>query len=427
MKNIYTPLVKKYRVIIIFIAAGILYSALAPLWMDPDGTYNLAASIKGAKSPFSIYKEWYFGPFYYGWGPFYSWLLLLAHPLFKIMGLTAASVADGSAFAPWVYFVFKWLIKIPFILAGGYLLLRMHGPAAACMWLFNPIVIWFTVLAGLNDIYPSFFVLMGFFFLKNKKMNLFIAAIILGLLAKQTVQLALPALLLMLALYFNRKTLIYFALIVGVPWIIGLPYQIYSHDYQFIMGDNFWQRFPIHLGLGVVRPLMGMNSAVYFTNIIMYVVFAALLVLKKPRMGGKQFALWSLTFYLTYMRWYGKGMDRWSLTMLPFLLLVCINAREYFSRRIYLLFWAFSCLPPLIQIAWRDYQFKMQPEVYTAFANTSLPFRLFHKFAKPELAPENMANYLVSAQAGLILVFFGIWAYLVIRDTGRDERDIKDA
>jgi len=75
------------------------------------------------------------------------------------------------------------------------------------------------------------------------------------------------------------------------------------------------------------------------------------------------------------------------------------------NKFVYIPFWIFSFLPPLIQFGWRDKQFKMPHEIYTLFENTSIPFRLLNIFKRQELSPDNLANYLLSIQAGIILFF----------------------
>lgn len=393
--------------LIVFFIAILLYSILSPIWMGPDGIFNLAASIKGASNPLAVYDEWLFGgPFFYARGPFYSWLLLLAHPIFKFLGFTAQSVWEGWAFNPFTYYLFKWLIKIPFILAGGYLFYRMYGLRAAVLWLFNPLIIWFIILIGLNDIYPAFFLILGIYFLKKNRLLPFIIAIGFGLLSKQTIILAFPAIILMLIFMQKRRSIIYLIALFLPHLIFTLPYRLYSSTCSKLLSYVFWVRWPLHLGS---------ISGIQNTNLILYACLLGLFIMRKPKLTLRNFCLWSLPFFLIYMLSSGIMFERYFLTALPLLIVVTILFSQLYNKNIYLLFWGLSFLPTLIQFGWRDAYFKMNPECYTLFENTALPFRLLNIFKRSELAPNRLAGYFQAIQFGLIIVFLLMIAYAIYK------------
>jgi hypothetical protein len=404
-----------HKVVLTFALAALLYSFLAPLWMDPDGVYNLAAAIKGSRSIFSVYEDWHFGPFAYGWGPFYSWLLLLVHPLFKWLGFNAQSILQGWAFNPFNYFIFKWLTKIPFILVGGFILYRMYGLKWAALWLFNPLVIWFVVLSGLNDIYPAFFIILAIYFLAKDRLLLFTIAMAMGLVSKQTINLALPAIILLLVFTKKWGSIKYLVLLFLPDFIFALPYKMCSAAYRYSMSDNFWQRFATHLGLAF-SPYYS-PSCVYYINIILYTCLIVFLILRRPKLNAANFCLWSAPFYFVYMFSYGQGYERWSLTVLPFLIVASIVFARLVNKNSYLFCWAFSFLPALIQFGWRDRYFHMASESYTLFENTTVPFRIWGLFHRPELSAQNISNYLLSVQTGLIVAYLLIIGYAVFKIT----------
>jgi len=394
-------LTQENKILILFSSAIILYSLLSPIWIDPDGIYNLASAIKGANNPLSIYNEWRFGPFYYGWGPFYSWILLLVHPVFKFLGFTSQSIWYGTAFNHFTYYLFKWLTKIPFVLGGGILIYKMYGLAAVCLWLFNPIIIWFIILAGLNDIYPAFFLIMAIYFLRNNKLLAFIISIAFGLLSKQTVSLIIPVLIITLFLKSPKFFLKYIVLLFVLVFIISLPYKLYSGGYDYLMSDNFWARWSTHLGMCFTS-----HGGYYYLNIILYSFVLMFMIFKKIELNFINFSLFSMLFFLIYIFNYGIGYERWVVTALPLIITTTIFLSHSMKNKfVYIPFWIFSFLPPLIQFGWRDKQFKMPHEIYTLFENTSIPFRLLNIFKRQELSPDNLANYLLSIQAGIILFF----------------------
>lgn len=406
-----------HKILLTFIFAVILYSVLAQIWIDADGIFNLVASIKGGNGPFSIYDDWHFGPFYYGWGPFYSWILLLIHPIFNFFGFTVDSIWEGWAFNPFTYYLFKLLTKIPFVLVGGVLLHRLCGLRATILWLFNPLIIWFIILAGLNDIYPAFFLILAIYFLKNDRLLLFTLAIGFGLIAKQTISLVFPCVILMLIFTKKLKSPLYIIILLLPNFIFTIPYKFYSQGYDIWTNDSFWGRLPVHLGYYIERIYFGAIRGIYYTNIVLYSFIIIMLLIKKPRLNLANFCLWTSPIYLIYILSYGTGYERWSVTALPLMLVVTLIFTNLFNKNAYYLFLGFSFLPPLIQFACRDSYFNATAEEYTLFENTTLPFRLLNIFDRPELGTSALSNYMISVQAGIIIAYLFMISYSIYKKT----------
>lgn len=392
--------IKRNCVLFIFVSASILYSVLAPIWTDGDGIYLIKSAILGATNPLAVYDEWIFGSHYYGWGPFYSWILLIVHPIFNLLGFTAQSVAEGWAFNPFTYFLFKWLTKIPFVLWGGIIFYKIYGQKGAILWLFSPLIIWFVIMAGLNDIYPAFFLTLGLYFLNKDKILNFVLCIAFGLLAKQTIQIALPVLILMLIFSKRYKSIIYIILIFLPYYIITLPYKLYSSGFQRLMTENFFARLPVHLGFTFQKHGL-FSSYTYISNIIFISCILLLLFISKPKLNLENFCLWTTPLYLIYCASSGLGYERWTVTLLPLLIVVVFVLVKSFNKNIIFLYFLFSSLPLLNQLAFKQGQLNGIPAVLIRHN----PLDLINKLIGTELTHRAIGEYLLSIESGFVIFF----------------------
>jgi len=323
-ENLLLFIQSNWRPILLFGIAAVLYTVIAPLWIDADGAYWVYLAQNGATHPFKVYTEWSVSPappasFEYNFPPLFSWLILGCHQLFKLLSLT------GPIITPISFGLFKLIVLTPFAFGTAILLYRLAGPKAAALWLFNPIVVWAVPVSGLEDVLVAFFFALTAYFLVGRRHIHASIALSFALLSKQFVLFVLPFYffsLFRLDLKKMIKCLVAFLL----PQTLNIPYLLLDEKFLGQSSSRGLEAFlPHHLGL-----VFGGTVIIHAIslNVFAFVIYMFLVSIKRPSFSFNNFISWPLMFLLVWAGFNPMWVWKWVLMLLPLLLLFAVKVSK---------------------------------------------------------------------------------------------------
>lgn len=329
---------KKYLLLLLF------YAALSCVWISADGHFLFLMSIDGARSIFSIYQDWSqhnlvndrsYNPFFYGWGPLESWLLLLSHFIFKTLNYDL-----NQSLSPYGVFLFKAILRLPAVLITIFLLKEIFNKRAAFYFALNPLIIYFIIVSGLNDIYLNIFYLLIIYFVINKKINSAIVFIAISLLFKsQTILFTLPIILLSINTFSKREVIKLIFIPYLVYFLITRPYKWFSGDYSFYINLNFTDlmRIKYWLGQGFAGELLPISYS------IIILLFCTLYILEnKIKLNLANITIFSIPFVTIIHLTSFDSTLRWDLVLVT--IFSIIYSSKNLSNFIRMLLWIYPLI-----------------------------------------------------------------------------------
>ncbi len=234
---------------------------------------------------------------------------------------------------------------------------------ASSLFLFNPAVIYGSTIWGQIDVLPIFFVLVAAYLLLYKKQLVFSSiCLVVALLFKQTTIIFFPLYLIGVLKHFGRKDLIKSVLIIGISlWLAYIPFvgrwtnvfspfSVYINKVQLASDNHFttksaWNIWVLADGLKLVddrRPaILGISYKVFGYAVVSISLIEILFSYwrKKDKQVRKQIRSIMYGYFLIAMVSYlflTELHERHLIQVLPFLILLYENKRNYYFQVIYI-------------------------------------------------------------------------------------------
>ena len=227
----------------------------------------------------------------------------------------------------WFYLIY---IKFPFIifdLSLGILLvliMEAYQKKILTIWMFNPITLWVALAIGQADIYPSFFILLSFFFLRKNNLNNAALSLGFGGAIKSAPFLLVPLLIGFCKTWRQRLTVLLLSII---PYLVTVIPYLGSSNFK----ENALFAPQLSKMLYATIPLSGIESIFIVPT---FILFLYLIFFSKKQVDN-DFLSCGISIFLAILMFTHFHMQ-WLLWAMPFLLIWHINNEEKAGK---LAFW----------------------------------------------------------------------------------------